>query len=115
MASSLLSSVRFGSFLVYSPRGTSEISKRSQRFTHAVKTGRPEALPLALMLHLHTNHARALKEEPRDEGVGHDLQVRPLHGRVQVRDRRGTAHAAALRELIEAHAVLLRAVEVSIS
>jgi hypothetical protein len=48
VASSLLSSVRFGSFLVYSPRGTGEVSRRSQRFTYAVKTGRPEALPQAV-------------------------------------------------------------------
>jgi hypothetical protein len=34
----LLSEVRFGSFLVYSPRGTSETSRRSRRICHAIKT-----------------------------------------------------------------------------
>ena len=72
MASSLLSSVRFGSFLVYSPRGTSEISKRSQRFTHAVKTGRPEALPLAL-----DRLARDFDSTPLPAMLGPDVTLIP--------------------------------------
>jgi hypothetical protein len=34
----LLSELRFGSFLVYSPRGTSELSQRSRRICHRIKT-----------------------------------------------------------------------------
>ncbi len=47
MASSLLSSLRFWSFLVYLPRGTGEVSKRSRRFSYSIKAGRPEALTQA--------------------------------------------------------------------
>lgn len=39
MPSPLLSEVRFGSYLVYSPRGTSEISVKSRRLRDAVKGG----------------------------------------------------------------------------
>jgi hypothetical protein len=37
----LLSEVRFGSFLVYAPRGTSEVSRRAQQFVRALKEERP--------------------------------------------------------------------------
>ena len=44
MASSLLSELRFGSFLVYSPRGTSPVSVGSRKYCYAVKAGHSEAL-----------------------------------------------------------------------
>ncbi len=39
MASSLISELPFGSYLVYSPRGTSDVSVRSQKFRDAIKAG----------------------------------------------------------------------------
>jgi hypothetical protein len=44
VASSLLSELRFGSFLVYSPHGTSPVSVRSRDYCYAVKAGQSEAL-----------------------------------------------------------------------
>lgn len=44
MASPLLSELPFGSYLVYSPRGTSEVSRQSRRFRDAVKAGQETAL-----------------------------------------------------------------------
>lgn len=44
MASSLLSELRFGSFLVYSPHGTSPVSVRSREYCYAVKAGQSEPL-----------------------------------------------------------------------
>jgi len=44
VASSLLSELRFGSFLVYSPQGKSELSSRSREYCYAVKAGQSEAL-----------------------------------------------------------------------
>jgi hypothetical protein len=41
----LLSEVRFGSFLVYAPRGTNEISRRAQQFVRALKEERPIGAP----------------------------------------------------------------------
>ena len=41
---SLLSEVRFGAFLQYSPRGESEISRRSRRWRDAIKTDTPGSL-----------------------------------------------------------------------
>ena len=43
----LLSEVRFGSLLVYSPRGASEVSRRSRSIRDAVKAGRREVLEAA--------------------------------------------------------------------
>ena len=40
----MLSEVRFGSYLVYSPRGTSAISVKSRRWRDAIKSGVDEAL-----------------------------------------------------------------------
>ncbi len=39
MANQLLSSLPFGSYLVYSPRGTSEVSKRSRNLRDRIKAG----------------------------------------------------------------------------
>lgn len=36
----MLSEIRFGSFLVYAPRGTSEVSRRANRFVRALKEER---------------------------------------------------------------------------
>jgi hypothetical protein len=36
----LLSEIRFGSFLVYAPRGTNEVSRRAQQFVRALKEER---------------------------------------------------------------------------
>lgn len=44
MASPLLSEVPFGSYLVYSPKGTSEVSRRSRELRDAVKVGRAATL-----------------------------------------------------------------------
>lgn len=44
MASPLLSEVRFGSYLVYSPRGQSPVSVKSRRIRDAVKAGAPATL-----------------------------------------------------------------------
>ncbi|HYC91259.1 MAG TPA: phosphoribosyltransferase [Thermoanaerobaculia bacterium] len=41
----MLSEVRFGSFLVYAPRGTNEISRRAQQFVRALKEERPIGAP----------------------------------------------------------------------
>jgi phosphoribosylpyrophosphate synthetase len=41
----LLSEIRFGSFLVYAPRGTNEISRRAQQFVRALKEERPIGAP----------------------------------------------------------------------
>jgi len=48
VASSLLSELRFGSFLVYSPKGTTPVSVRSRQYCSAVKKGNPEALRIIL-------------------------------------------------------------------
>lgn len=44
MASPLLSEVPFGSYLVYSPKGQSEVSQRSRQVRNAVKSGRDVTL-----------------------------------------------------------------------
>jgi phosphoribosylpyrophosphate synthetase len=41
----LRSEIRFGSFLVYAPRGTNEISRRAQQFVRALKEERPIGVP----------------------------------------------------------------------
>jgi phosphoribosylpyrophosphate synthetase len=41
----LLSEIRFGSFLVYAPRGTNEISRRAQQFVRALKEERLIGVP----------------------------------------------------------------------
>lgn len=41
---SLLSEVRFGAFLVYSPRGTSAISRRSRDWCYSIKSDIPPAI-----------------------------------------------------------------------
>jgi len=41
----LLSEIRFGSFLVYAPRGTSEVSRRAKRFVRALKEERLVGVP----------------------------------------------------------------------
>lgn len=41
----MLSEVRFGSFLVYAPRGTSAVSLRAQQFVRALKEERPIGVP----------------------------------------------------------------------
>jgi hypothetical protein len=44
VANPLLSRLRFGSYLVYSPRGTSDVSRRSQRIRDRIKAGDPNLL-----------------------------------------------------------------------
>lgn len=39
------SELRFGSFLVYAPRGTSEVSRKAQQFVRALKEERPIGIP----------------------------------------------------------------------
>lgn len=56
MGSQLLSEVRFGSYLVYSPRGTSEASVRSRKIRDAVKRGDHEQLS-RIVAHLAKNFA----------------------------------------------------------
>lgn len=41
----LLSEIRFGSFLIYAPRGTNEVSRRAQQFVRALKEERPIGAP----------------------------------------------------------------------
>lgn len=41
----MLSEVRFASFLVYAPRGTSEVSRRAQQFVRALKEERLIGVP----------------------------------------------------------------------
>jgi hypothetical protein len=41
----LLSELRFGSFLVYAPRGTNDISRRAQQFVRALKEERLIGVP----------------------------------------------------------------------
>lgn len=41
----LLSEIRFGSFLVYAPRGTSDVSSRAKQFVRALKEERPIYAP----------------------------------------------------------------------
>ncbi len=41
----MLSEIRFGSFLVYAPRGTNEVSRRAQQFVRALKEERPIGAP----------------------------------------------------------------------
>jgi hypothetical protein len=41
----LLSEIRFGSFLVYAPRGTNDVSRRAQQFVRALKEERPVGSP----------------------------------------------------------------------
>lgn len=41
----MLSDLRFGSFLVYAPRGTNEVSRRAQQFVRALKEERPIGAP----------------------------------------------------------------------
>jgi hypothetical protein len=41
----LLSEIRYGSFLVYAPRGTSDVSRRAQQFVRALKEERPIGAP----------------------------------------------------------------------
>ncbi len=41
----MLSEIRFGSFLVYAPRGTSEVSRKAQQFVRALKEERPIGTP----------------------------------------------------------------------
>jgi len=41
----LRSELRFGSFLVYAPRGTSEVSRKAQQFVRALKEERPIGIP----------------------------------------------------------------------
>jgi len=40
----LLSELRYGSYLIYSPRGTSETSRRSRLLRNAVKAGKEQTL-----------------------------------------------------------------------
>jgi hypothetical protein len=54
----------------------------------------------------------AVEQDPARQRVGNDLEVRALHGRVQVGDSRAAPHPVALGELVVADAVLLRAVKV---
>lgn len=56
MGSPLLSEVRFGSYLVYSPRGTAEASVRSRKIRDAVKRGDEEQLA-RIVAHLVKNFA----------------------------------------------------------
>lgn len=44
MASPLLSELRFGSYLVYSPRGSSDVSRKSRNLRNAVKAGHEPTL-----------------------------------------------------------------------
>lgn len=54
MASPLLSELQFGSYLVYSPRGRSAVSKRSREIRDAVKAGN-EATLRSIVDHLKQN------------------------------------------------------------
>jgi hypothetical protein len=54
----------------------------------------------------------AVEQDPAGLRVGNDLEVRAIHGRVQVGDSRTAPHPVPLGELVVADAVLLRAVEV---
>ena len=54
MASSLLSELPFGSYLVYSPKGSSEVSRKSRRVRDAVKAGSEPTLR-NIVAHVRTN------------------------------------------------------------
>jgi adenine/guanine phosphoribosyltransferase-like PRPP-binding protein len=69
----LLSEVRFGSYLVYSPRGTSEVSRRSRRFRDSIKAGDEEAIR-TLVAHL----AARFDETELDQVLGPDVTLIPV-------------------------------------
>ncbi len=56
--------------------------------------------------------APAVEAHPLDERIGHDGEVRPVHGRLEEALRRAPPHAAALVHLEEPGAVVVAAVEV---
>ena len=62
----------------------------------------------------HADRAAALDHDGRGQRVGLHGQVRPVLGRVQVGVRRRPAPAVLLGDLVEADAVLVRAVEVRV-
>lgn len=72
MASPLLSELRFGSYLVYSPHGTSDLSKRSRRIRDAVKAGHEPTLR-NVVDHLVANYATS----GLDAVLGSDVTLVP--------------------------------------
>lgn len=56
MASSLISELPFGSYLVYSPHGSSDVSVRSRRYRDGIKSGN-DAVLRQLVQHLTANFA----------------------------------------------------------
>ena len=72
----------------------------------------PRALELAVVQVAHPGRLAALDDHLRDQGVGVDGEVRPGHGGVQVRGGGRAALAVPLGELVPAHAILARSVEV---
>ena len=65
----LLSELRFGSFLVYAPRGTNEISRRAQQFVRALKEERPIGSPAQSP----SNYAARRLEEEHPASLFDDL------------------------------------------
>lgn len=68
----MLSEIRFGAFLVYSPRGISEVSQRSRSFSYGIKQGRQETLKAII--------DRLVREFPSsglDEVLGPDVALVP--------------------------------------
>ncbi len=69
---SLLSEVRFGAFLVYSPRGSSEVSKRSRVWRDAIKLDQPPGIARAV-----EELAATFASSPLGEILGPDVVLVP--------------------------------------
>ena len=71
-----------------------------------------QLVDLAELLRLDADRARALEEHPLHVHVRLDIEIRPLHRGVQVCDGGARTLPAAVRHLVDPHAVLCLAVEV---
>lgn len=71
-----LSSVRFGSFLSYSPRGTSEDSAKAKRITYAIKNVRPGFIKIVIT-RLRDEMQSGRRAAALSEVLGEDVLVVP--------------------------------------
>jgi predicted amidophosphoribosyltransferase len=68
----LLSEVRFGAFLVYSPRGSSEVSQRSRGWRDAIKYDRPPGIADSV-----ERLSKEFADTPLGEVLGSDVVLVP--------------------------------------
>jgi hypothetical protein len=74
----LLSEVTFGSFLAYSPRGTSEISQRSQRICYGIKADRVVgAPPVRLIEYAVERFKAAVRDADLRDLIARDVALMP--------------------------------------